>query len=509
MNLGARFKPREVNLVLAVILKRLEGHGMVKIKPPPSNRLWFTFESMPKMELVIEPVVGSRQLAWGPVLRIIEGRIREVVAETVVFPQFDDIPFTDTIHQRFRGGVWEDVRPRKPPPKPADNDSAVVDDDDDVEGVPDPGLPKAFSTSMLPDTENTAVSSGFSDSSSLRSPSIRSSTSGKHRTGRAPSFNSVAPPAPLVGTDAVNVTATRGQSESESADATATVMAIRSRSSSSPQSSPLGASDLHLEEDSNQSTPTRRHIMSTSTLDGYDGASTPPASIPSTPVGSISGGSSHSFGSTNTHLAPVSRSSTAKSSLAEKPSIVALTTAAASVKKWYKNRNSTGSSFEDLVIPEGEPERTRSMPPSTIPVPPPAKQKSSPIDVPKRKSLPPPALPARRRQIPNPPLPPRRNTSGFVCGEDTSSLLPGGDHLLVVAAPDSEPSSPAADDGGFSTGIDSASGGSQDSPRRGRDYSESWERDMMRERAREDTEVWHAAEEAEHRTKVPWEPDEL
>jgi hypothetical protein len=39
----------------------------------------------------------------------------------------------------------------------------------------------------------------------------------------------------------------------------------------------------------------------------------------------------------------------------------------------------------------------------------------------------------------------------------------------------------------------------------------SWERDRKRLSKRteeEETEQWHAAEEAELRTKVPWEPDE-
>ena len=110
IDLGSRFKAREVNLVLAIVVKKLNGHGILKFKPPPSNRVWIAFETMPDMEMDIEPIVSSRQITYGFILRTIEARIREVVAETLVLPHWDDIPFTDTLHEKFRGGVWVDTR---------------------------------------------------------------------------------------------------------------------------------------------------------------------------------------------------------------------------------------------------------------------------------------------------------------------------------------------------------------------------------------------------------------
>lgn len=108
LDLGARFKAREVTLVLATILKKLEGHLLIKIKPPPSNRIWITFESPPRMELSVEPIVSSRQITYGVILRAIESRIREVVNETLVLPNWDDMPFTDTLAQAIRGGIWQE-----------------------------------------------------------------------------------------------------------------------------------------------------------------------------------------------------------------------------------------------------------------------------------------------------------------------------------------------------------------------------------------------------------------
>ena len=113
LDLGSRFKAREVNLVLALVLRKLEGHFLVKVKPPPSNRLWFSFSQAPKMEMTIEPIVSSRQITYNVILRQIENRIKEVMAETLVLPFWDDIPFFNTEHKRWRGGIFYDDAPAK------------------------------------------------------------------------------------------------------------------------------------------------------------------------------------------------------------------------------------------------------------------------------------------------------------------------------------------------------------------------------------------------------------
>lgn len=107
IDLGQRFKAREVTLVLGCYLKRLDGHLLLRIKPPPSNRLWMTFETPPRMELSVEPIVSTRQITYGPILRAIESRIKEVLNETLVLPNWDDMPFMDTIARTIRGGIWE------------------------------------------------------------------------------------------------------------------------------------------------------------------------------------------------------------------------------------------------------------------------------------------------------------------------------------------------------------------------------------------------------------------
>lgn len=109
ISLGARFKQYNVSLVLAVVLHSLEGNLLLHIKPPPSNRLWFGFTKLPKMEIGIEPVVSERKVQWSMVKRLIEGRIRELLTESLVVPNMDDISFFDTRPFERRGGIWADA----------------------------------------------------------------------------------------------------------------------------------------------------------------------------------------------------------------------------------------------------------------------------------------------------------------------------------------------------------------------------------------------------------------
>lgn len=107
INLGSRFKTREVTLELAVTVKEITGPMVVMIKPPPSNRIWYSFESEPVIDLDIEPVVSTKQLSYNMVTNAIKGKFREAIKESLVMPFMDDIVFYDTKDEFYRGGIWE------------------------------------------------------------------------------------------------------------------------------------------------------------------------------------------------------------------------------------------------------------------------------------------------------------------------------------------------------------------------------------------------------------------
>lgn len=180
INLGSHFKTREVSILLAVTLNKLEGPLLVNVKSPPSTRIWYTFESMPTMDLKIEPVVSQRQITYGMITKVIENKFREGIKESLVQPHWDDITFFDTSEEIYRGGIWDTT-------KRPDNDTHSVSDPEEEEilgeneidgnsefGVDDGGIESPTSTSgndfsKLPDDASSVRSRGTLGSNTVRS----------------------------------------------------------------------------------------------------------------------------------------------------------------------------------------------------------------------------------------------------------------------------------------------------------------------------------------------------
>jgi hypothetical protein len=91
-----RLPPIRIDLVLAITLKSIEGELMFKIKEPPTNHAWMGFYKKPKMEWIVEPLVWEKRMGYSMVSKAIQTKIEDIIAETMVLPNMDDMVFFQT-----------------------------------------------------------------------------------------------------------------------------------------------------------------------------------------------------------------------------------------------------------------------------------------------------------------------------------------------------------------------------------------------------------------------------
>ncbi|MCJ1393880.1 hypothetical protein MMC18_006756 [Xylographa bjoerkii] len=480
IDLGTRFKAREVNLVLAAVVKKLEGHVLVRFKPPPSNRIWISFESMPHIEMTIEPIVSSRQITYGIILRAIESRIREVIAETIVLPHWDDSPFLNTGHQRYRGGVWADEH-RQPHPmsRTTSTSDETADHDMNVEPVSGSNSPevkplkdkddRSLSMPALIDTTTLPSSRRIHKSSQPRENTGSASlTSTQKRTElpkaiRSRSFAAAAHP--VLSMDNANVVSPSNETKNKgSKDATSIMTEISTRSQpTSPHETLVGtlsSRPTHLSDilkpgsfssvSSDNSMDEKLSASQATIVDDSD-LSNPTAT---TATGDVEDRTSPP--ELGNHR-PASVQSIARSlNLDKKQPFPTMGAAAAVAKKWGWNAITRNTQQGKNVGDVGEAEREGTpahpigrghpLPPLGQPLPRPDRRNATPVAIPKRKPLPPPLLPERHQkntsalQQPAPPLPQSSSANHMPDGtvEDRGVLV-------VEAPPDSEPTSPLDD----------------------------------------------------------------
>jgi hypothetical protein len=491
LDLGQRFKSHDFNLVLAVVLHRLDGHILFKIKPPPSNRVWFSFQTMPKMEMAIEPIVSSRQITYTVILRQIESRIKEVFAETLVQPFWDDVPFFKTEHKKWRGGIFagdDAVRSTLD----LESDVARGGDVETVEAMEEADQPKAFEKSYTMPVGDTAQPSTGLFGRRLSKSTVNSTSSsttggdGKGSSDHGPLSPRIMKSGqePIVGTVPTHAETFR-PSSSPPDHATNYMAAIHSRSHEpSPMGSPSKSNTKHSSSSSSIASkdepegsdrtpqaPTGRRNTASSAESGstLDGSDTHSLSALKEQFRDHTGSLGRSFfrrsDTSNTSLASAAPSNGSDNGQ-KRNTLLAVTNAAKQAQQWgwnaiQKQREAARKPGDpptsgpvDLSQPMGG---GQPLPPPGTPLPRPVNgsTKIGPT-TPKRKPVPGgSSLPERpegssgeavvaekeNKPVPNPPLPQRRRRG--------ASHLPEEDdepNLLVVAMPvDSEPGTPATD----------------------------------------------------------------
>jgi hypothetical protein len=503
IDLGTRFKAREVTLLLAVVLKRIEGHVLFKIKAPPSNRVWMSFQTMPKMEMVIEPIVSSRQITYTLILRQIENRIKEVFAETLVQPFWDDVPFFKTEHKAWRGGIFQGDDAVEPgetsaaPPPPAAMDVEPLENADENQDMSSE-TPPLDKTHALPVLEQQHQPSGTGFFARRLGKSANGSATSVLATGvesKPPTPSNTTPRPlnivknstdPVVGTETAHADLFK-PSSSPPDHATNLMASLASRShEASPMQTPFGspgkasslakrssrssASSKEYEDQENADiTPVqtaRRNTASSAESLPHSEHSRPPSPAPST-----SSSSKNQMGSLGRSLfarrdttSTISSTESSTGSDLKRNTLAAVTNVAEQARQWSWNairrqkeqrQNSDRSRQVDLSQPMG---RGQPLPPPGTPLPGPTNgtTRLPPLSAPKRKPVPTsssiPEQPLaelndednKEARSPQPPPLPQRRRRGASQQQEDDDLE---QNMLVVAAPDdSQPGTPAAEE---------------------------------------------------------------
>lgn len=91
-----KMKPIIIPLLLSITIQRISGRILLRIKAPPTDRIWVGFYELPNMNLKIDPIVSTKSISLAMVHSIIQKRIEDIVLEYMVLPNMDDwvIPTT-------------------------------------------------------------------------------------------------------------------------------------------------------------------------------------------------------------------------------------------------------------------------------------------------------------------------------------------------------------------------------------------------------------------------------
>ncbi len=80
-----------VPVTMAIHVKRFSGRALLRIKAPPTDRLWVGFYAPPLIEIDVEPIISSKAISWSVIKRAIMRLLHDNVAEFALLPNMDDM----------------------------------------------------------------------------------------------------------------------------------------------------------------------------------------------------------------------------------------------------------------------------------------------------------------------------------------------------------------------------------------------------------------------------------
>lgn len=78
-------------LVLIVKVTSLKGKLLVNMAPPPTDRIWYGFKTMPRMTMIPTPKVGSKMFNYHMIMEWIDKKLRKEFEKRLVWPNMEDL----------------------------------------------------------------------------------------------------------------------------------------------------------------------------------------------------------------------------------------------------------------------------------------------------------------------------------------------------------------------------------------------------------------------------------
>uniref|UniRef100_A0AAY4BDB7 SMP-LTD domain-containing protein n=1 Tax=Denticeps clupeoides TaxID=299321 RepID=A0AAY4BDB7_9TELE len=78
-------------LLLTVEVLELSGTLVINIPPPPTDRIWYSFQVPPRLDLRVRPMLGEREVTFTHVTEWIERKLQCEFQKVLVMPNMDDL----------------------------------------------------------------------------------------------------------------------------------------------------------------------------------------------------------------------------------------------------------------------------------------------------------------------------------------------------------------------------------------------------------------------------------